>query len=71
MAVDRAADLELIRSRLIEELAEASGRDVASIARELRATVADLDSLPSKERESPVDDLAARRASRRAQASGQ
>jgi hypothetical protein len=63
--------LEAIRRRLAEELETASGRDVASIARELRVVVTELEALPSKREESPVDDLAERRAQRRAAASGQ
>jgi hypothetical protein len=62
--------LEGIRDRLAAELEDASGRDVASIARELRLTLAEIDGLPSKREESPVDDLAARR-DRRRQAAGQ
>jgi hypothetical protein len=66
----RQEALEGIRDRLAAELEDASGRDVASIARELRLTLAEIDGLPVKREESPVDDLAARRAQRR-QAAGQ
>lgn len=61
----RHAALEEIRDRLATELDDASGRDVASIARELRLTLAEIDSLPSKREESPVDDLKTRREQRR------
>jgi hypothetical protein len=66
----RHAALKEIRDRLASELEEASGRDVASIARELRLTLAEIDGLPNKREESPVDDLTARRQQRR-KAAGQ
>lgn len=66
----RQEALEGLRDRLAGELEAASGRDVASIARELRLTLAEIDGLPVKRGESPVDDLAARR-DRRRQAAGQ
>lgn len=68
---DRRTRLEAVRDRLTEELADASGRDVASISRELRLTLAELDGLPDMRKESAVDDLSARRQARRAAASGQ
>jgi hypothetical protein len=71
MSTDHRSRLEAVRDRLTEELNEASGRDVASIARELRLTLAELESLPDAREESPVDDLSARREARRAAASGQ
>ncbi|WP_189243164.1 hypothetical protein [Planobispora rosea] len=64
---DRRAALEAIRDRLAAELVEADGRDAASIAKELRTTLSELDALPGGE-ESKLDDLAARRAARRADA---
>lgn len=67
----RHAALEDIRDRLATELEAASGRDVASIARELRLTLAEIDGLPSKREESPVDDLAERRNKRRGEAAAQ
>ncbi|GIH98102.1 hypothetical protein [Planobispora takensis] len=66
---DRRASLEAIRDRLAAELVEADGKNAASIAKELRATLAELDALPGGE-ESKLDDLAARRAARRADATG-
>lgn len=66
VATDQRTGLEAIRDRLAAELEDASGRDVASIARELRLTIAELESLPSKREESKVDDLTARRDRRRA-----
>lgn len=71
VAAGRRQGLEAVRDRLAAELDEASGRDVASIGRELRMTLAELDQLPSGREESAVDDLAERRRTRRAQASGQ
>ncbi|GAA2351722.1 hypothetical protein [Streptomyces carpaticus] len=62
--------LEAVRDRLAEELLAAEGRDVAALAKELRATVAELESLPGGKEVSPLDDLAARRAARRAEAAG-
>lgn len=71
VAAGRRQALEAIRDRLAAELVEAEGRDVAPIARELRATLTDIEDLPSKREESPVDDLAEQRQKRRAKASGQ
>lgn len=71
VAAGRREGLEAIRDELAAALQGATGRDVASIARELRMTLADLDKLPDAREESAVDDLAARRRARRAQAAGQ
>lgn len=71
IAAGRRQALEALRDRLAEELVEAEGRDVAPIARELRATLADLETLPNGREESPVDDLAKRRQTRRRKAAGQ
>lgn len=71
VAAGRREGLEAVRDRLADELESASGRDVASIARELRMTLADLDKLPDSREESAVDDLAARRRARRSHAAGQ
>lgn len=65
VATDQRTALEAIRDRLAAELEEAGGRDVASIARELRLTLAEIENLPSKREESKVDDLTARREQRR------
>lgn len=67
---DRRSALEAIRDRLAEELAGADGKDAAPLARELRATLAELESLPGGKEVSAVDDLSARRAARRADAAG-
>lgn len=66
VAADQRTALEAIRDRLAAELDDASGRDVASIARELRLTLAEIENLPSTREESKVDDLTSRRDRRRA-----
>ncbi len=48
-----------IRDKLISELSLAQGKDVAPIARELRAVIAEIDGLPSSTEGSTVDDLRA------------
>jgi hypothetical protein len=58
--------LEALRDQLAAELEQAVGRDVASLSRELRATLAELEGLPVRGEESSVDDLASRREARRA-----
>ncbi|WP_329187036.1 hypothetical protein [Actinacidiphila glaucinigra] len=67
---DRRLALEAIRDRLAKELHDAEGRDVATIAKELRTTIAELDALPGGKEASAVDDLTARRAARRSKAAG-
>lgn len=67
--MDRHAVLVLLQRRLLEELDSETGKDIAPIARELRAVQAELESLPTGQ-ESTVDDLAKRRAARRAEATG-
>ncbi|MGI5288040.1 hypothetical protein ACQEVF_32510 [Nonomuraea polychroma] len=63
---DRREALEAIRDKLAAELRAADGRDAAVIAKELRATIAELEKLPGGREVSRVDELAARRADRRA-----
>lgn len=65
----RRALLEHLRDRLIEEVGTAEGRDLAPLAKELRAVMTELESLPTG-KGSTVDDLAQRRAARRAEAAG-
>jgi hypothetical protein len=67
--MERREVLELLQERLLGELEAESGRDVAVISKELRAVTVELETLPS-ERKSTVDDLAAKRAARRAEAAG-
>jgi hypothetical protein len=66
---DQRKALEAIRDRLAAELVEAEGKDAAPIARELRATIAEIEGLPGRE-ESEVDRLAAERETRRANSAG-
>ncbi|WP_433519051.1 hypothetical protein ACQP2T_28140 [Nonomuraea sp. CA-143628] len=67
---NRRASLEAIRDKLAAELRETAGRDAAVIAKELRATIAELDGMPGGKERSTVDELAARRADRIADAAG-
>ncbi|WP_157251047.1 hypothetical protein [Nonomuraea typhae] len=67
---DRRASLEAIRDKLAAELRDASGRDTAALAKELRSTIAELESLPGGKEVSRLDELASRRADRRANAAG-
>lgn len=63
---DRRAALEALRDRIAVELDGAEGRDVATLSRELRLVLAELESLPGSRREvSTVADLSARIAARR------
>lgn len=67
--MERREVLELLQQRLLEELDSETGRDVAVISKELRAVTGEMESLPTEKR-STVDDLAAKRAARRAEATG-
>ncbi|MCZ7413069.1 hypothetical protein [Streptomyces sp. WMMC897] len=67
---DRRAVLEAIRNRLAEELDDAEGAQAASVAKELRAVMAELNALPGGKEVSPLDELTARREARRADAAG-
>jgi O6-methylguanine-DNA--protein-cysteine methyltransferase len=67
--VERRDDLDLLQRRLLDEFESESGRDIAVISKELRAVTSELESLPTG-RVSTVDDLAAKRATRRAEATG-
>lgn len=69
MVIERRALLELLQARLLEELGSETGKDLAPLAKELRAVTAELETLPTGE-VSTVDDLAKRRADRRSAASG-
>jgi cytochrome c len=70
--MDRRETLVDLRKRLAEafEVAE-DPRDLTALSKELRAVVAELDQLSSAEEVDTVDDLAARRAARLADAAGQ
>jgi hypothetical protein len=83
---DRRASLTAIRDRLAAEADDTTwashkrecscvcgmgdGRTLVAIVKELRVVLAELDALPGGERGSAVDDLAARRAARLADAAG-
>jgi hypothetical protein len=67
---DRRESLKAIRDRVALELQEASGRDVAALAKQLTDVIRELDSLPNSERKSAVDDLSSARAARRKKAAG-
>lgn len=67
---DRRTGLLALRDRLAREL-ESTDRDVASLARQLREVIREIDELPALQQESTLDDLANRRASRRAKAAAQ
>jgi hypothetical protein len=67
---DVRAQLEALRDLLAERLIGAELPQVAPLARQLQAVVTQLAALPSAKTEAnPVDDLAARRRARRADAS--
>lgn len=65
MASDRIKILTEIRDQLMDTMTQAEPRELAALARELRATLAELDALGAGREESALDDLAKRRAARR------
>ncbi|WP_157251108.1 hypothetical protein [Nonomuraea typhae] len=67
---DRRRALKALRDKLAAELSGSEGRTSAALAKELVAVLRELDSLPLPKEASSVDDLAAKRAARRAGASG-
>lgn len=67
---DRRKSLEAVRDHLARNLVDAEGREVATIAKELRNVMAELYSLPGEREGSKSDELAERRARRRAAAQG-
>lgn len=70
--MERRVTLADLRKRLLDAIGETEDpRDLATLSKELRAVMAELDSLPGGEEADPVDDLAARRAARLADAAGQ
>jgi hypothetical protein len=66
----RRPGLEALRDRLAQALIDAAPYAVAPLARQLAEVLRQLDELPNSE-VSVVDNLAARRAARRSNASGQ
>jgi hypothetical protein len=70
--MERRVTLTDLRKRLLDALDEAEDpRALATLSKELRAVMAEIDSLPGGEEADPVDDLAAQRAARLARAAGQ
>jgi hypothetical protein len=70
--MERRVTLTDLRKRLLDALKVTEDpRDLATLSKELRAVMAEIDSLPGGEEADPVDDLAARRAARLANAAGQ
>lgn len=66
---DRRRSLEALRDHLAAELEDSPATvAIAPMAKELRAVIEELDSLPLAKEASPVDDLAAKRQARRADA---
>lgn len=68
---DRYRGLVALRDRLATDLEGLDPRYVAPVAKQLADVIREIDSLPQSREASTVDDLASRRASRRAAASGQ
>lgn len=67
---DQRARLLALRDRLEAAVAGAGPRDLAPLAGQLRRVLADLAAVPDTGAESKVDDLAAKRAARRAASAG-
>ena len=68
---DRRASLEALRDHLARQLANPETRDHAALSRQLREVIREIDELPTLQQESTLDDLANRRATRRAKAANQ
>jgi hypothetical protein len=72
VAVDaRRQRLERLLERLTEEVEVADARELPGLAREVRATLSDLDALPAARPDSPTDEVTRRREARRRKASGE
>lgn len=67
---DRRKRLEALRDRLEVAVAEAGHRDLAPLAARYQSVLAELADLPTAKGSDGLDDLAARRRSRRAAAPG-
>lgn len=67
---DRGEVLLDLQRRLKRELDDATGTAVANLSRELRLVTAELDALGTPKARSVVDEIAKRRAARRAGSSG-
>lgn len=66
---DRRATLEALRNFLAAQL-QIAERDIPALAKQLRDTIAELESLPNAKETSRVDELNARRSARRSKAAG-
>lgn len=64
----RAAALAELRRRLAAAIDVCEPRELSALSKQLRETIAELESLPLAERESKSDELARRRADRRSAA---
>jgi hypothetical protein len=67
--MDRRAMLELLQADLLQRLEEIEGAQAAAVSRELREIAKELEQMAPAE-VSSVDDLSAKRAARRAAATG-
>ncbi|WP_435111886.1 hypothetical protein [Nocardiopsis synnemataformans] len=65
---DRRRSLEALRDRIGAALDAAEPNEVAPLSRQLMMVLREIDELPDADRRDSVDDLAARRAARRADA---
>jgi hypothetical protein len=63
---DEVQALSAARELLAEQMLNVEGKDIAPISRELRAVLVDLRRLGAGRQESALDEIAARRAKRRA-----
>lgn len=68
---DRAASLRQLRYRLALAIEEAPPSAIAPLAKQLCAVMSDLEAIAPTREASAVDDLASRRAARRADAEAQ
>lgn len=68
---DRHQRLQNLLERLCDEVETADARELPGLAREVRATLAELDAMPSPKSESRTDEVAKRREARRRKAAGE
>ena len=66
---DRRGALEAIRANLAARLDGCEDREAASVARQLIAVLGEIEALPIAKESDPVNDLATKRAKRRAASS--
>jgi len=65
---DRRTALEAVRANLASRLDACEDREAASVARQLLAVLAEIEALPVAKESDPVNELADKRAKRRAKA---